>query len=188
MTQGSRDWTVALTMSDILLPQTVAKDNFTLYNNGNVVEIDSTVYEPHTKRVFLELSDKALSSPDCTVSMENVLYLSGTAALTPEAIEVKGTYDCDLFDMSVESIKLFQGKEQVVDPVSGTKLSIVVRVLNESNTEKSGTLRIFLSDSPESNIFRRTVTLPKGAIAEYRFDLPDGLSADQTGTICAEIE
>lgn len=169
------------------MPQTVLADNFKLYNDDEEVEISKAVYEPHTKKVFLELSETALSSPNCTVSMNNVLYLSGTAALTPESIELRSAYDCDMFDMSVESIKLFQRNKQVVDPLADTKLLIVVKVVNASNVEKSGTLRLFLSDLPEKSIAKRSITLNKGAMAEYRFDLTSGLSAEQTGTICAEI-
>lgn len=186
--QGEQNYTAILTMSEELKPQTVVADNFTLYNAAKKLEIEEALYKPETKQVFLKLAETSLSSSSCTVKMNNVQSLTGATVSNPMAIDVQSEHFCNMFGMSVKSIQLFHGSEQVINPVKGEALSIVVTVVNAGNSAKSGTLRVYLSDSPESDLCdTKSITLEKGFMDSYRFDLPGGIVDGQTGTICSEI-
>ena len=186
--QGEQDYTAILTMSEALKPQTVVAENFSLCNNGEELEIQEALYRPETKQVFLKLSKMALSSPDCTVSMKDVCSLAGEVVTEPTGIKLQSEQFCNVFGMNVKAIQLFSNDGQIINPVEGEPLAIVVTVVNSGKARKSGTLRVYLSDSPQRNLCEpRTIALEKGFMGKYRFDLPSGIADGQTGTICAEL-
>lgn len=184
--QGMQEYSVSVALPKQLLPHTAKSANFSVTDStGEEVNVTEAIYMPQSQSIRLKLEPAMFLSSDCRVQLRGDLkYLDGAAANGSLEGVVEQNSDCDMYNISVQRITMYQDGKQITQPEGNKELQIAVRVVNTSNKSQRGNIVVFLN-SVETPLATKSVTLEAGEAKEILFDIENGI--DREGVIGAVI-
>ncbi len=162
----------------MLMPSTATADKFTVYDEaGNNISVNKLLYDPYNNQVVLTVTPEEELGRGCEVEIAPTLrYMDGTSASGGAMIqsEIALDYECDVYDLSVKRVKLYNNSGGVISAPS-ENVPFVVKVVfaNGSNMSLTKQLKIY-KNKMEKIFIDEEITVPACSTLEKSYNIGAG--------------
>lgn len=131
-------------------------------------------------KIKLLLEPAEMTSTSCKVIASDSLKYLGDASYESEMTgAVEREKVCDIFDVSVQCVSVYQDEKAVIQPETGKPLRVAAKVVNSSGITQQRTVVLFLDKDVSNPIQTKEIIIEANSTLDISFELPNGISSQK---------
>ena len=142
--------------------------------SGDEIEITEAVYKPLSKEVVLSVKPVYLYGLDCTVEISDkgLPSMDGSTFYRDSIqAELLPGYDGNLYDVSIEAIRLYNLNATIPYPNNNEDFVAKVYMVNPTREKQTRTLILYKNNNESTPFFKTTITIDAESEKEQFFNI-----------------
>lgn len=187
-TVSSDTASIKLMLTEGLTAASVTKDNISLYENGNKVDIDKVIYSDGEKSVTIIPKNEFAKDSEITAELSNKIKLS---AGKETGVALKAMFRTEKAPLTPESVTFKKGSSPLVSSSQieeGDVISTEVKLNNDTSEHKNMTVMVYVRQNKKlRSIGAAQAYLAPGQKQPVTVTLPEIKTLDSEGDISVKM-